>query len=58
MPKTYLGDGVYAEPNMPFPGAITLTTETGMPQPDNIIVLEPEVAQALETFIKKTLYPA
>lgn len=52
--KTYLGDSVYAE----FDGfVIILTTEEGLPLPSNIIILEPEVAQGLEAFIKRTLYP-
>jgi len=51
MPKTYLGDSVYAEINEW--GQITLTTENGLPNdPSNVIYLEPEVFQALCKYVK------
>jgi len=48
--KTYIGDSVYAS----YDGLrITLTTENGYPDdPRNKIVLEQEVWQALQTFMK------
>ncbi|MDE2020642.1 MAG: hypothetical protein KGJ13_09930 [Patescibacteria group bacterium] len=50
--KTYLGDSVYAL----YDGfTVTLTTENGYPDdPRNQIVLEPEVFDALDKFIKRT----
>jgi hypothetical protein len=49
MPKTYLGDGVYAN----FDGySIILTTEDGI-SVTNEIYLEPEVWQALLEYMKK-----
>lgn len=48
--KEYLGDSVYAE-HGPFRGAITLTTQNGLPtDPSNEIVLEPQVLEALDLF--------
>jgi len=47
MPKTYLGDGVYAD----FDGyALVLTTEDGVRE-TNRIVLEPHVYQSLVEFV-------
>ena len=47
MPKTYLGDSVYAT----FDGfSIILTTENGG-EPSNTIIMEPQVCNALERFV-------
>jgi hypothetical protein len=50
--KTYLGDGVYAV--MDEYGAVVLTTENGI-RATNTIVLEPEVYDALVTYVKVCL---
>ncbi len=47
--KVYLGDGVYAQWEDTF---ITLTTEYGQ-GPTNRVVLEPNVFQALVTFVER-----
>lgn len=45
--KRYIGDSVYVEENKVL-GGLTLSTENGLPDdPSNVIVLEPEVAEAL-----------
>jgi hypothetical protein len=56
MKKIYLGDSVYAE----FDGySIILTTDNGYPDdPRNRIVMEPEVINALNTFIVKEIVKA
>lgn len=52
--KTYLGDGVYAD----FDGyVIVLTTENGLCA-TNRIVLEPEVCEALVTYMKRVQHRA
>lgn len=48
--KVYLGDSVYAEMDE---GNLVLTTENGSyTDPSNIIILEPEVLEALVRFWK------
>jgi hypothetical protein len=50
MEKVYLGDSVYCE----FNGyTFILTTENGCEEPSNTIVIEPEVATALLSFISR-----
>lgn len=50
MSKTYIGDSVYAQF---FPsGDLVLTTENGLPDPSNTIVLEPAVWQSLKEFVE------
>jgi hypothetical protein len=52
--KHYLGDSVYAE--FDEWNRLVLTTENGLPtDPSNIIVLEPEVLNALYLFCEKAL---
>lgn len=48
--KTYLGDGVYAEP---VNGMILLTTEDGGMVPTNAIYLESEVYDSLVAFVAR-----
>ena len=53
MDKEYLGDSVYVDRD--DYGGIVLTTENGSPlDPSNIIVLEPEVYDALVRYVKRT----
>lgn len=49
MDKDYLGDSVYVE-NL-GDGRLELTTRNGLPDdPSNLIVLEPEVLEALDRY--------
>lgn len=48
--REYLGDSVYAAID-PY-GAVVLTTENGF-RPTNTIVLEPEVLDALERWLRE-----
>jgi len=48
--KQYLGDSVYVDRNQY--GQLVLTTENGMGA-SNTIYLEPEVYEALQTYVKK-----
>jgi len=51
--KEYIGDSVYVDRD--DYGGIVLTTENGSPlDPSNIIVLEPEVYDALVRYVKRT----
>ena len=50
-PKKYIGDSVYVELN--DAEQLVLTTENGY-SPSNTIVLEPEVFQALISYVKTT----
>ena len=52
MRKEYLGDGVFVQ--MDSDGVIVLTTESGGPEPTNIIYLEPEVWAALQRWKAET----
>jgi hypothetical protein len=54
--KRYLGDSVYAETesNDALPGVVVLTTSDGE-NVSNRIVLEPEVVEALFTFLLDTV---
>lgn len=48
--KYYLGDGVYVD----FDGfAFVLTTENGIPPPQNEIILEPQVIEALLRYVER-----
>jgi hypothetical protein len=50
--KVYLGDSVYAE--MDSYGRLVLTTWNGYPDdPRNKIILEPEVIEALQLYLRK-----
>jgi hypothetical protein len=50
--KVYLGDSVYAE--MDSFGALVLTTWNGYTDdPRNVIVLEPEVLEVLQLYLRK-----
>jgi hypothetical protein len=50
--KVYLGDSVYCEINAY--GALVLTTWNGYPDdPRNRIILEPEVIEALQLYLRK-----
>jgi hypothetical protein len=49
--KEYIGDSVYAEYD-PATNQIILTTENGL-GPSNIIILEPEVYDALVNFANR-----
>jgi hypothetical protein len=50
--KVYLGDSVYAE--IAPTGMIRLTTNNGYPDdPRNVILLEPEVYDALTQFVAR-----
>jgi len=51
MVKEYIGDGVYANPDV---GGVELTTENGLEgDPSNTIYLEWEVLETLITLYKK-----
>lgn len=52
--KVYLGDGVYAQADDETLN-ITLTTENGI-EATNTIVLEPEVLDALDKFVRAWIY--
>lgn len=51
MNKQYLGDSVYIQDDG---WAVTLTTEQGDGQASNVIVLEQEVIDALQLYLKQT----
>jgi len=48
--KEYLGDGVYA---IKHQFGITLQTEVGLPEPTNIIEMEPEVIEAFQLWLDR-----
>jgi len=54
--RCYLGDGVYADiqeyADSEF-NELVLTTEVGLPEPTNRIVLEPSVISALVTYLER-----
>jgi len=51
LPKSYIGDSVYAEWNG---HELVLTTENGL-GPSNRIVLEPEVWAMLEQYVRRVI---
>lgn len=50
MMAAYLGDGVYIEPDQGRPDMLRLYTSNGIDE-TNTIFLEPEVADALRTYL-------
>ena len=52
--KAYLGDSVYVAQNLA--GHLVLTTDNGF-GPTNIIILEPEVYEALEAYVTRLRKP-
>lgn len=53
--KQYLGDGVYVAVEN---GMLKLTTEVGLPEPTNVIFLEPEVFVNLKRYYEAAVEKA